>query len=441
MADGDGTSAALQDDHERSVREIAELGVTERPSSADRLIHDLEDQVWVSIGEGASSNAAVASLLVNRVEQVIDMAPEPVADELRQALVRRAFEVERDGDGLGRELADAMARDEKGRYPADRVRRAERDLELGEEAVAQRDVRQHRHEGLNRIEATDGTASEQAGQQIQEFVELVGEPTHVAVASDNTGLLARIRGLVSGREADAVGADPPGDDETTIPEALRRRYGVHVSEGQKKIELFENGARAAAITLDSRSISTRHNEGTVIADVVALARDRGWQSLKVAGTPEFKDAIWLEANKVGLAVSHRPSSAMQAAFDKWDRDRPENKIQQGAVSQWKATTGPDREDLGALFAARSPEERLADPRLRNAHLELMLGIRTAEKELGRSVGEMPDVHKALTAAVGQQLASGRVIEAPFVRPEQARPAAKQVANPKIEADKIASARQ
>lgn len=454
MADEDGLSVEVQDkqggqppqsDDGRLLRAIAEVGADERPGSADRLVHDLEDQVRVSVGQGAGTDAAVASLLFDRVERVIDIAPAPIADELRQALVRRAYEAEleddtapRHRDRVGREPAGVMAGDEEGRYAVpERIRRAEQDLRATEEAAERQVDGPRRNDRVNRIEAADGARSEQADRQVEEFVELVREPTRIATASDRSGLLSRLRDFVSRRDVEVVGQGAPDADEATIPEALRRWYGVHVSDDQRKIELFETGAKAAAITLDSRSISTPHNEGAVIAHVVALARDRGWQTLKVDGTAEFKEVIWLEATKVGLAVTHQPSPATLAAYEKWNRERPENRAQR-APRQGTEAQQQGREDLGTLFAARSPEERLADPRLRNAHLELVAGIRTAEKELGRSIGELPEVRRALTAAVGQRLSSGKVFEAPFLTPDRVHPTVKQINNPTIDGDKIPS---
>ena len=200
------------------------------------------------------------------------------------------------------------------------------------------------------------------------------------------------------------------------------------------IELFEAGAKAPAITLDAKSISTKYNEGAVIADIILLARDRGWQTLKLSGTAEFKDAVWLEASKAGLVTQYEPSSAVRAAFAKWDQDRAPNQVQQASPS---SAQGPRRDDgLAQAFSSMSAEERLADPRLRNAQLELMVGIRTAERELKRPFAEMPEVAQALTAAIREQLVQGRRFDAPFVGPETAKRAVRQESNPKIDADRI-----
>ena len=296
--------------------------------------------------------------------------------------------------------------------------------------------------GLNRITAADGLESEGSERQIASLAAASAEPGDGIAAKDaGAGLWSRLRSLAERRRADNEPHNQPADPAEDLPEALRRRYGVHVSEDRKTIQLFENGMSTPAITLDDRAISTPHNNGAVIADVVLLARDRGWQSLKVSGTAEFKDAVWLEAAKQGLSVGHDASPAARAAFEKWDRERPNNEVQEAGPPSGQGPSRRQGAELAAAFMQKSAEERLADPRLRNAQLELMVGIRTAEKELRKPIAEMPDVALALTAAVREQLVQGKVFDAPFVKPSQPRASTKPVLNPRIEADRIPPPRQ
>ena len=331
-----------------------------------------------------------------------------------------------------------LAHDEAGGYPIPPgARRAEHDLEVaGATIAAEGAARNDPQPGRNRIEAAEDDGSDQPRHQVEDFAELVAEQ---AMGGQGNGILGRLRAMLGRRDAAGEdGADRDGEG-ATVPEALRRRYGVHVSDDGRTIELFEAGAKAAAITLNAKSIRTSHNDGVVVADVIALARDRGWQTLKADGSAEFRDAVWLEANKAGLTVHHQPSPAIQAAFEKWERERPQNQVAPAATQRDRANR-PEQQDLGLLFTTKSPEDRLADPRLRNAQLELMVGIRMAEKELGKSIAAMPDVQRAMTAAVGQQLVSGRVFEAPFLQLARTRTVARPIDSPTIDADRIAPPR-
>jgi hypothetical protein len=323
----------------------------------------------------------------------------------------------------------------------DRQGEAQAPAQPGASAVQQPDDTTSRRKPANRIEAPDAEETASSLRQVAEFAEHLASAT-VAPATPGPTLFARARAFLQDRGDKEVPAAPIDDDAGDgVPEALRQRYAVHVSDDRKTISLFEKGSKTAAITLDGHSIMTPHNEGVVIADIVALARDRGWQALKISGTAEFKDAVWLEANKAGLTVQHEPSAAIQAHFAKWERDRPENRIQAATPARPDGPARTTGDELGAAFAAKTSEERLADPRFRNAQLELMVGVRTAEKELGRPIADMPDVLQALTAAVRQQLAHGRVFDAPFVKAEQRKAVTRQVTNPKIDADRIPPPRQ
>ena len=75
--------------------------------------------------------------------------------------------------------------------------------------------------------------------------------------------------------------------------------------------------------------------------------------------------------------------------------------------------------LAHAFLYKSPADRLADPLLRDAQLTLEVGFRSAEQQLGRVIGDLPDVAGKMTDAIARQLGDGRRFEAPTVRPAEA----------------------
>lgn len=437
MADENDTPVEPDDVRREVVLRAAQAIDAGREGGADvttEWLDDLEREVRASYGARDPGDEEVAARFVEWAEEALVSASNPVAKAAQATLERAATIRGVEGAVIGAEpILRELGAEGDQRIDAESLAltAARTPAEPEDPAVVPRRA-QAEGERFNRIEPVV-EESGQGARQVADFVDRVAS-TGQKPPVRRPGLFARLRGMIDreGPEVAQERPDTPASDD--ISEALRRRYAVHVSDDRKTIQLFENGARSPAITLDARSISTSHNEGVVVADVVALARDRGWQALKVAGTAEFKDSIWLEGSKAGLTVQHEPSPAVRAAFEKWDQERPENRIEQGPAKP--DGVAPRRDDLGASFAAKSPEERLADPRLRNAQLELMIGIRTAEQELGRPIAEMPDVMKALSVAVREQLSNGRVFDAPFVKPEQPRAAPKQIVNPKIEADRI-----
>lgn len=209
-----------------------------------------------------------------------------------------------------------------------------------------------------------------------------------------------------------------------IENRVKARYTVVATNQGKKVELYEQGIDKPAISLDAKSISTTADRGAVVQDVVTLARDRGWQTLKVSGSATFKDEVWLEASKQGIKAAHEPSPRMQAEFDKWKQLQPGNTV---ADARPDAPGAPLRkEDLGQLFTRLSPQERLADPRFQNAQLELAVTNRVAERETGNRLAQMPEVERALVGLIAAQLSNGKVFDTPHVKPaELAQPAPAQ----------------
>jgi hypothetical protein len=419
----------------------------DQPEHSDRWLDDLERGVRANLGGKRPSNQQVAQRLVEWAEEAVSAVSQPVATAARTILIQRAFEGELGGDAQGRDrFAPALrvALERAGMSPAT-VTRGEELTDIREAIGPEARPAKQKGEAEapaepNRIFAPDDAESTSARRQVDDLADVAQKAASAPTVTE-PGLVARLRGYWTAKEqASQPVRSSQADDGEALPDALRRRYAIHVSDDGRTIELFEAGAKMPAITLDARSITTKHNDGAVIADVILLARDRGWQTLKASGTAEFKDAVWLEASKAGLVAQHEPSAAVRAAFAKWDQDRPANQVQQASPSRSQEPAPRRDEGLAQAFTGKSAEERLADPRLRNAQLELMIGIRTAERELKRPIAEMPEVAQALTAAIREQLAQGRKFDAPFVIPEGSRRGPKQVSNPKIEADRIAQPR-
>ena len=428
---------------ERAARAMNDLVIGQPVPGSGHWVDELERGVRASLAGKRVSDTRVAERFVMWAEEAMTALTQPVATAARDILVERFLDGELKGAGQGPDewtpaLRAALQR--SGMIPVakdDRQRLDDVDPVLG---TLRRSSRQSGEEGAtaeaNRVIAADDAETPPGRRQVDDLTAVAREAGNDPTET-KAGLISRLRGYWARTGEGATSVRPiQSDDSEALPDALKRRYAVHVSRDGRMIELFEAGAKAAAITLDAKSITTTHNEGVVISDIVLLARDRGWQAIKVSGTAEFKDAVWLEASKAGLSVQHEPSSAVRASYAKWDQERPANQIQQGGAGRTPEQGTRRNDDLAQAFAAKSAEERLADQRLRNAQLELMIGIRTAEKELKRPIAEMPEVAQALAAAVREQLAQGRMFDAPFVKADPPKRLAKQVVNPRIEADRI-----
>ena len=214
-------------------------------------------------------------------------------------------------------------------------------------------------------------------------------------------------------------------------EVLADRYLV-AHEGDRKIGLYEPSSRTPAITVDKKAISTQHESGVVIQDAVKLAMDRGWTSLKVEGTQAFKDAVWLEAKKYDLKVGHAPSPVVRAEFERWREanelrpvpQRQETPAPKAAEPIKPATPAPEaKRDLGKDYLAKTAEQRLADPLLRNAELSARAARDLAGQRFGADDPKLKvaiaKVNQMVSAQLsrGHQFSAPRVAQAPSPKPD------------------------
>lgn len=208
-------------------------------------------------------------------------------------------------------------------------------------------------------------------------------------------------------------------------EMLAHRYLV-AQEADRKVGLYEPSSKTPAITVDRKSISTVHEGGIVIEDAVKLAMDRGWTSLKVEGTQAFKDAVWLEAKKYDLKVGHAPSPVVRAELGRW---RETNELRpvpqrQAAAPQLNATqpvtpTTPSPEakrDLGKDYLAKTIDQRLADPMLRNAELSARAARDLASQRFGAEDPKLKIAIAKVDQMVSAQLSRGHQFSTPRVGP-------------------------
>jgi hypothetical protein len=214
-------------------------------------------------------------------------------------------------------------------------------------------------------------------------------------------------------------------------EKISRHYLV-VREDDRRVGLYEPAGKTPAIVIDKHKISTPHESGVAIADSVKLAVDRGWTSIKLDGTQAFKDAVWLEAKKYDLKVGHAPSPVVRAEFERWretNEVRPLPSNAPGAAAptpaqQAKAPATPAPEpkrDLAKDFLAKTAEQRLADPLLRNAELSARAARDLASSRFGKDVGRLKVAFASVDKLVSDQLRRGHQFSTPKIVPHAGTP--------------------
>jgi putative DNA primase/helicase len=98
----------------------------------------------------------------------------------------------------------------------------------------------------------------------------------------------------------------PDTDSRAVPDHINARY---IKVGNKYH--FTNGDLAFADR--GRGLSTRLENTEVIRDLIAIAKERGWNDIALGGTERFRKEAWQQANLAGLTVrGYRPSELERA---------------------------------------------------------------------------------------------------------------------------------
>jgi len=105
---------------------------------------------------------------------------------------------------------------------------------------------------------------------------------------------------------------------------------------------FKDNTQRLAITDRGHKILSPENDARVAVAMAKLAESKGWESIKVKGTPEFQREVWLEASSRGLKVQgYTPTEADKAALEARQESRLKNHIEPGASEQVKGGTSPE----------------------------------------------------------------------------------------------------
>lgn len=152
------------------------------------------------------------------------------------------------------------------------------------------------------------------------------------------------------READ-VQAAPVALD---IPAEVASRYEVRLVEtpnGEQRIGLFGSADRQIpAIEITDDRIVARREDAETIDSLVRIAQHNGWDRIDIAGSPEFRKAVWTAATRQGLEVSgYEPSFAEREELATAGRGKPAPQSPEPAQE-----AQPISADTGTTVPARSP---------------------------------------------------------------------------------------
>jgi hypothetical protein len=138
---------------------------------------------------------------------------------------------------------------------------------------------------------------------------------------------------------------PP--DSRAVPEHINARYikvgsQYHFTNGD--LAFKDRGGR----------LSTRLENTEVIRDLLAIAKERGWNEIAISGTERFRKEAWREAQLAGLSVrGYRPSELERAQLARLIAREREEGREPSLASTERATTRPTSTDADPADARPS----------------------------------------------------------------------------------------
>lgn len=93
---------------------------------------------------------------------------------------------------------------------------------------------------------------------------------------------------------------------------------------------FKDNNNRLAIEDRGNKLVSPEKDPRVAVSMAKLAEAKGWDSIKVKGSPEFQREVWLEASSRGVKVQgYKPTEADRAALDARKESRLRNTVEQG----------------------------------------------------------------------------------------------------------------
>jgi hypothetical protein len=186
-----------------------------------------------------------------------------------------------------------------------------------------------------------------------------------------------------------------------IPADLESRF---LRVGNKLYRSAHDKEPVATITADR----IKAKDQAALPDLIRLAKENGWTSLKISGDEEFKRAAFLAASAQGLKIDgYQPDAKTKAAADREQArqagappaaERPSRTANQSRNTKEQADLCTD---LAERFRRQSDVQNAKDPELRKAQSHMALAIVVA----GERFPDAPARQREFVAERKEEVAS------------------------------------
>lgn len=184
-----------------------------------------------------------------------------------------------------------------------------------------------------------------------------------------------------GENVEAAGAGKEGESRRRrpmeVPAELDSRF---LRVGNKLYRSAHDKQPVATITPDR--IKARDRDS--LPDLIRLAKENGWTSIKVSGDAEFQRAAYLAASAQGIKVDgYKPDDKTKAAAEREQARQagvPDNQARSTRTANQARDTkeqAEPRTDLAERFRQQSDVQNAKDPELRKAQSHVALAMAVA----------------------------------------------------------------
>ena len=124
----------------------------------------------------------------------------------------------------------------------------------------------------------------------------------------------------------------PGKPAEAEEDTVAKRHGLYTADrGKTRTYFADYRQKQEVMRAEPARIRTRHDDRQTVAAVLDLAQARGWQTLRLRGTEDFRREAWVQAQVRGIATEgHKPS----------ETDRQELARRQAALKPAAAESAP-----------------------------------------------------------------------------------------------------
>jgi len=203
-----------------------------------------------------------------------------------------------------------------------------------------------------------------------------------------------------------------------IPADLESRF---LRVGDKLYRSAHDKEPVATITADR----IKAKDQAALPDLIRLAKENGWTSLKISGDEEFKRAAFLAASAQGLKIDgYLPDSKTQAAADR----ELARQVGKPAMSEQTTRTSnqardakeqPEpRNDLAERFRRQTDVQNAKDPELRKAQSHVALAMAVATDRFPNEPGRQREFIAERKEDVAARIGRGETISGVEIKARQ-----------------------